>query len=187
MEPTSLDITSGRFKTRESTINRRNRNTSGNSSRSCGWTLVTGHIFVRSKLESRHGNIFCVLVIIYLFRGRNINLGKRKRHWSRKLEDSQTKHPWRINNLKIFVMMAMLIVGRYVTILPSGLLKVLKWSYITWNYLIFNFRSKIWSRKWEIKISNWKFSRKERPGKIKFILLNLNWFFWTLFDRQPKI
>ena len=42
--------------------------------------LVTGHIFVRSKLESRHGNIFCVLVIIYLFRGRNINLGKRKRH-----------------------------------------------------------------------------------------------------------
>ena len=131
MEPTSLDITSGRFKTRESTINRRNRNTSGNSSRSCGWTLVTGHIFVRSKLESRHGNIFCVLVIIYLFRGRNINLGKRKRHWSRKLEDSQTKHPWRINNLKIFVMMAMLIVGRYVTILPSGLLKVLKWSYIT--------------------------------------------------------
>ena len=45
------------------------------------------------KLESRHGNMFCVLVIIYLFRKKNLDLGKRMRNSRWKLEDFQKKRP----------------------------------------------------------------------------------------------
>ena len=45
------------------------------------------------KLEFRHGNRFCVLMIIYLFRRRNLDLGKKMRNIRWKLEDYQKKRP----------------------------------------------------------------------------------------------
>ena len=45
------------------------------------------------KLEFRHRNMYCVLVIIYLSRKKNLDLGKRMRNSRWKLEDFQKKRP----------------------------------------------------------------------------------------------